>query len=388
MFQPRHAALAGAAVIVVIVTLWLIPAPHVAVTSLPKEISDESFWKMIDNLSESGGFFRSDNFVSNERQYQWVLSDLKRGRPPGGVYLGVGPEQNFTYLAALQPRIAFIIDIRRQNMLTHLIYKALFELSADRADFLSLLFSRPKPNGLGPDDSIDRLLRAFLEATPSETVFENNLSTITTSLTERHHFKLSDQDLRTIRYVYSAFFQAGPNLAYSFNTGQGGYGGTGNYGGYRWFGPRGMPSYAQLMEENDGEGHNRSYLASNETFRVVQDLEKRNVVIPLVGDFAGPKTLRAVGDYLKAHDATVTAFYTSNVEQYLFQQEDDWARFYKNVALLPIDSRSTFIRSVAMGRRFQTVGARASLLCSIPDLLKEFQSGRLDNYSAVIQMSH
>jgi hypothetical protein len=148
-----------------------------------------------------------------------------------------------------------------------------------------------------------------------------------------------------------------------------------------------MPSYAQLMQETDGEGHNRSFLANSDNFRIVQNLEKHNVVIPLVGDFAGPKTLRAVGNYLKEHDATVTAFYTSNVEQYLFQQDDDWDRFYKNVSTLPLDSNSTFIRSVAMGRRFQTVGARASLLCPIPDLLKEFRSGRLDSYSAVIQMS-
>jgi hypothetical protein len=149
-----------------------------------------------------------------------------------------------------------------------------------------------------------------------------------------------------------------------------------------------MPSYAELMVATDQEGHNRSYLANAENFKILQDLERRNVLIPIVGDFAGSKALRAVGDYLRQHDATVTAFYTSNVEQYLFQQRDDWSKFYSNVETLPIDSDSMFIRSVASNRRFQTVSGRASLLCSIEDLLKAFRSHRLDNYMEVIWMSH
>ena len=63
------------------------------------------------------------------------------------MYLGVGPEQNFTYIVALRPKLAFIVDIRRGNMNEHLLYKAFIELSADRADFLSRLFARPRPAG-------------------------------------------------------------------------------------------------------------------------------------------------------------------------------------------------------------------------------------------------
>jgi hypothetical protein len=42
----------------------------------------------------------------------------------------------------VKPKIAFIVDIRRQNLIEHLMYKALFELSADRAEFISRLLSR------------------------------------------------------------------------------------------------------------------------------------------------------------------------------------------------------------------------------------------------------
>src|SRR6185295_6888209 len=115
---------------------------------LPNRLSDEAYWKMISDFSEPGGRFSSDNFVSNELGIQLVLSDLTKDRKSDGAYLGVGPEQNFTYIVALQPKIAFIFDIRRQNLIEHLLYKALMELSSDRADFLSRLFSRPRPDGL------------------------------------------------------------------------------------------------------------------------------------------------------------------------------------------------------------------------------------------------
>ena len=110
-----------------------------------------------------------------------------------------------------------------------------------------------------------------------------------------------------------------------------------------------MPSFSELMIQTDREGLNRSYMSSEETFRTLQDMEKKNLVVPLVGDFAGPKALRAVGDYLREHDATVNVFYLSNVEQYLFQQDDDWSKFFANVGTLPLASNSTFIRSIFNG---------------------------------------
>src|SRR5690242_19936453 len=101
MPDKRYVVVGATLVLAALLSLWPVPRPHVQVTTLPGELTDEAFWKLIEDFSESGGFFRSDNFVSNERQFQWVISDLKRSRPPGGVYLGVGPEQNFTYIAAL-----------------------------------------------------------------------------------------------------------------------------------------------------------------------------------------------------------------------------------------------------------------------------------------------
>src|SRR6476661_6864746 len=81
--------------------------------TLPAQLSDNEFWGMITDFSEAGGYFRSDNFLSNETGYQGVIPTLRRTIRPGGVYLGVGPEQNFTYIVGLEPRMAFVVDIRR-----------------------------------------------------------------------------------------------------------------------------------------------------------------------------------------------------------------------------------------------------------------------------------
>ncbi len=346
---------------------------------LPTKLADSTFWRLVTDFSEPGGFFRSDNFVSNETTFQYVIPGLKQLTKPGGVYLGVGPEQNFTYIVALQPKLAFIFDIRPQNMLTHLMYKAVIEQATDRADFVARLFSRARPANLDTTTTVDALFASFAAASQDSVAFRKNLAGIKERLTKQHGFKLSDDQLRTIEYVYTAFYMAGPDLTYSFAQG----------GGFR--GGR-MPSYSDVMTASDEAGQKRSYLATEANFRALKRLETDNAVVPLVGDFAGPKAIRTVGQYLRDHGATVTAFYTSNVEQYLFQQDDDWKRFFTNVGTLPVDSTSTFIRAVFNGmgivRYPAAVGPRSeTLLAPIAEQVKAFTEGRLASYYDVIQTS-
>src|SRR5580704_16871122 len=124
------------------------PGPSAATQALPDRLSDQEFWRLSSEFSEANGYFQSDNLVSNERSLQYAVPMLQR-RKGRGAYLGVAPDQNFTFIIALEPKIAFIVDIRRGNLDTHLMYKALFELSSDRVDFYSRLFSRKRPDGLG-----------------------------------------------------------------------------------------------------------------------------------------------------------------------------------------------------------------------------------------------
>ena len=357
---------------------------RVAAPSIPERIGDEAYWRMVTEFSEPGGFFRSDNFVSNEITFQWVLPELSKTTKTGGVYMGVGPDQNFTYIVAMQPKIAFIVDIRRQNMLHHLLYKALIETSTDRAEFLSRLFSRPRPAGLEATAGAPALFQAYANVTADSAMFQRNLAAVKDQLVGRHKFGLTSDDLRTIEYVYTAFFAAGPDLTYSFTM-------PGRGSSMMFYGRR-MPTYGELMMESDGAGVQRSYLATEENYRVLRDLERNNLIVPLVGDFAGDKAIRSVGQYVKEHSATVTAFYTSNVEQYLFQS-DDWRKFFTNVGTLPVDSASTFIRAVfnfanTMPSQSGTPGPRSrTMLAPIIDQVKAFSDGRMTSYWDVVQTS-
>ena len=356
------------------------PGTPLSAESLPSRLSDDAFWRLVSDFSEPNGFFRSDNFLSNEVEYQWVIPTLTSTVGTGGVYLGVGPEQNFTYIAALRPKLAFIVDIRRGNLHEHLLYKAFIEMSADRAEFLSRLFARKRPGDLPPSPDIEQLMGAYQHEEASAELFDRNLRTARDWLIRHHSFALSDDDLNGLEYVYKAFYEGGPDLNYSFPNG--GFFRGGNF-----------PTYADLMIETDGHGEHRSYLASEDQFQALREIEKNNAIVPLVGNFAGPKALRAVGGYLRQHNATVSAFYTSNVEMYLFQQGDDWKKFYGNVATLPVTEKSTFIRSVSnRGIRFQfrnnAPGARASTrLNPIADLIRAYRAGRIDGYYDVIAMS-
>src|SRR5437762_872175 len=132
--------------IVILIAIFLI-VPSFAADTLPLQLADDAYWKLISDYSENGGAFRFE-YMSNEQEFQSVIPKLVENRQSGGVYLGVGPEQNFTYIAALHPKMAFVFDIRRQNMIEHLIYKMIFEMSANRSEFVSRLFSRKAPAGL------------------------------------------------------------------------------------------------------------------------------------------------------------------------------------------------------------------------------------------------
>jgi hypothetical protein len=325
---------------------------------LPVRLTDREFWRLVTDFSETSGYFQSDNLVSNERPFQNVVPALKQF-PRGGVYLGVAPEQNFTYIVALEPRMAFILDIRRGNLIAHLMYKAILEISPDRADFLSHLFSRRRPAGLSKTSTVQELFAAYsdADAEPDGALYKENLKAIVDQLTKVHGFEIGNEDLLQLEAIFGMFVQYGPGLTYASSQGRGG---------------RNMPTYADLQMAMDLDGNPRAFLATEDNYGVLRSLEQKNLIVPVVGDFAGPKALRAIGRYVADQGATVTAYYTSNVEQYLFQN-GVWQAFYANVATLPLDDRSTFIRS-ARGQ---------NVLDPIQLLLKDVTEGKIQTYASI-----
>jgi hypothetical protein len=359
-----------------IVALLFCLTPFRASDTLPARLTDAEFWQLVTDYSEPDGTFISDNYVSNERSYQQVLANLAAGRKPASGYIGVGPEQNFTYILSLQPKIAFVVDIRRQNLIEHLMYKALFELSANRAEFLSKLFSRKPLDSVGENATLAVMFESLADQPPDFQLFRSNLAAIQNHLTQDHGFRLSDSDLESLQKIFQAFRDGGFDLTYS---GPGRAPGT-------------MPSFAEIMLQTDREGVNRGFLATEENFQYLRVLQRKNLLIPVVGDFAGPHALTDVGAYLKEHGATVTAFYTSNVEQYLFMY-DVWRGFYSNVATLPVNSKSVFIRGLIRTPAGTFSSSPALPITShyetglfpIADLADAFKAGLVRSYADIVK---
>ena len=322
--------------------------------------------------------------------------------------MGVGPEQNFTYVSAFHPKIAFVVDIRRQNMIEHLLYKAVFEMSSNRAEFLSRLFSRKATSALNADSTVDELFNAYASVPLDPEYHQKNLQSVKDLLWRQHKFGLTTEDETSLEHVYDAITKAGTTLGYSVsdpNFAEPGYHDT-CFRSCDWnircrgaerLGPgncnsplslsdqsrrlpgrfhdevnvSAFPTYTDLMTATDGSGVNRSYLASEGNYKIVREMQQKNLIVPLVGDFAGPKAIQAVGQYLNEHNATVSVFYLSNVEQYL-TPTPTLRRFYENVATLPLNPSSSFIRSA------QATGVQ-------PGIVQSYSSPMRDVLDAVIE---
>jgi hypothetical protein len=339
-----------------------------------ESIPAAEFARMIREFSEDGGYFMSDNFTSNETSYLHVVDKLKELGVTGGAYIGVGPEQNFTYIAKIRPRIAFIVDIRRQAMIQHLMYKAIFQLSPNRGQFLSRLLSKPMPKDGAPRDDapIADLMTFFGKIAATDQAFTANLVEIKKIIQEDFQFPLSDADRQALEYVYKSFRENGLEIAFRLDASY--------YGGY-------FPSLKDLALQTDLNGKTGNFLAGAEDYNFVRSMQKKNLIIPVVGDFSGPKALGAVGDYLRKNGLSVTSFYTSNVEQYLFDSAV-FDGFAKNVRKLPIDDKSVFIRAVFHMRYTHPARKQdhmsVTLLQRMKVFLKDFDEGLYPSYRELI----
>jgi hypothetical protein len=303
------------------------PPPARAVRTLPA-LSDSAWAALVLSLSEEGGYFDTDNLISNERSYLHVLAPLRRMR--GGAYLGVGPDQSFSYLAAARPAVAFIVDIRRDNLLHHLLLRSLFALSSNRAEYLARLHGRALPErargleALPIEEILDRI-----DALPVDPTAVRATRIAIDSLLRALPLPLSDADLATVERFHREFIESGTALR------------------FRTFGraPRPFyPTYRQLLLETDAAGRPGSFVADEEDFRWVKELQAMNLVIPVVGDLAGPHAVRAMGAWLQERGVGVSAYYTSNVEDYVWR-DGKYDAFVANVKALPWTADGVIVRS-------------------------------------------
>lgn len=302
-------------------------------TSSPLEsaaLGDEEFQLLSLRLSERPGYFGTDNLVSNESSFLHVKPYLREFAAPGQAYVGVGPDQNFTYIALSRPSIAFIVDIRRDNLLQHMYYKAIFLESEDRYDFLTRLFGRriPQAQRLAGVDA-GQLAARFSTLPPEEEFFNASFDKLWKLLRSRFPHLVNETDREKVFKIATAFYRDGLDIRYEIPG-------------------RPMlnffPSFGYLMAETDLEGRHGHYLNSEEDFQFLKQLQEENRIVPVVGNFSGHWALKAVAKEIRRRQLKVSVFYLSNVEFYLFRNRI-YDRFVENVRALPIDSNSLMIRS-------------------------------------------
>ena len=323
--------------------------------------SQRSFAADVARLSEPGGEFDTDNLVSNERSYLEVVSALQQTGVSGGAYIGVGPDQNFSYIAQVRPAIAFIVDVRRDNLLLHLMFKALFEIAHNRAEYLSALTDRSPPDR--PEDwrdaPLQRIVAYIDDAPPSSLSSSRQLAKRVDEAIARYGVPVSRDDYNTIHRFHQAFVRAGLSLQFQSKGRP----------------PRSYyPTYRELLLNTDRDGRQWNFLASERDFQFVRSLEIRDLLIPVVGNLSGPHALGAIGTAMKERGTRLSALYVSNVEDYLFR-DGAFPRFVDNLKSLPRDDRSTIVRSVFGGYN----GSR-SMVQSVNELLAAWSNGRYRTY--------
>jgi hypothetical protein len=341
----------------------------------PERLSAAEFARLIRDFSEDGGYFLSDNLTSNETAYLHVVSKLRELGATGGAYIGVGPEQNFTYIAKVRPRIAFIVDIRRQAMIQHLMFKAVFHLAPSRLQYLSLLLSRPVLKEIeripAADAPVSDIIALISRLPATDRAYEANVAAIRKAIREDFQVQLTAADLASLDYLCKSFRTDGLGIAFRMDGVQ-----------FDWF-----PTMKDLILEPDQFGKLGNFLASKEDYEFVRELHERNMIIPVVGDFAGKKALLAVGDYLRKNGYTVSAFYTSNVEQYLFENSV-FPGFVANVRRLPLGERSLFIRAVLNMRYSHPASAGSHMLTTLLQqmtvFVKDFDAGLYRSYADMV----
>lgn len=374
-------------IVAAIVAALLIQPASGASWQRPATAVDQTFAGLVAALSERGGYFNTDNLISNERSYLHVAPELRALAPQAaktGVYIGVGPDQNFSYIAQLRPSLAIIVDIRRDNLLLHLLFKALFAEADSRTDYLALLTGRerPAPGSKPSDQSIDAR-----EAQPIDAIVKivdsakplgpNGIAGLQSRLMARisgFGVPLADSDRATILAFHRRFIADG--LSLRFNT-------TGRAPQYDY------PTYRDLLREVDRHSKRQNFLASADDFQFVKRLHAEDKILPIVGDLGGSVALRSVARYLNDTRRQVTAFYASNVEQYLFRSGSAFASFVDNLGRLPRQPGSVIIRSAfpsGMAAAPILPGYNsASLTQPIQALLDGYAKGRFREYWELIR---
>jgi hypothetical protein len=263
-------------------------------------------------------------------------------------------------------------------------------MSADRGEYLSRLTGRPafgKVEMRGADAPAAPSARSFdagsavnlsaealvaeVDAIRVDPAYAADTRARIRSLVASYGIPLRAEDLATIDRYHGEFVRQGLDLRFR-STGRS---------------PRPYyPTLRELVLATDLEGRRGSFLAAEDAYQKVKSLQARGRVLPVVGDLGGEGALPAIATFLQERGLEVSAFYTSNVEFYLFPQ-GTFDRFARSVASLPAQRDAVLIRSIFLssfwGEHPLAVPGMMSVqvLERFSDFVSTYRSGGFPTYS-------
>ena len=292
----------------------------------------------------------ADNFLTNEDSFPRICGRIAREVPPG-VYLGVGPDQNLTYLAHARPSRAFVVDFRRKNMLVHLLHKALFTLSDDRAGYLSRLTAR------GLDARADDLIASADAARFDRSRLVKVVAEV--RATVEPLALLGPADWPLLATIQARL--AGPGLSARFLA---------------------LPMYptlGRLIRTPDAEGRPAHFLATEALYREVRDLQRAGRVAPIVGDYGAAGGLDRLGEWLRNRGELVAFIYISDVEDFSIRN-GRFDTYIRNLQSLPLAGGArlarTSTRPIENAARVRG-DSSTTTLTPVAKLLADAKAGRI-----------
>jgi hypothetical protein len=329
--------------------------------------------ELFETLGERERHHLPQNYVSSETSQLQVAPLLLERRRPGGAYIGVGAEQNFSYIALVEPEVAFIIDPRRSIVLLHLLYKAMFDKARTRSEFVSFMIGR----GYDASDEPPRNARVadviahVEELGQFPELSRTTLAVLMDRISTKFGFKLTARDRATLTEINKEFYEHELDIRFEQEG-------------------KIDPGYVKFREQlalRAPNGKELGFLSHDRAFRYVQRMHRENRIFVMVGDLAGDKALSGIAAYLKAEQIPLRTFYVSNLEEPLFALKT-WPKWVKNLEALPADEHAVFIRTWFGGDRhpYQLPGLRTTtLLQPLADFrAREQQGSGWPSYRALV----
>lgn len=350
---------------------WLVAAGATLIlpetlTKACKSAERTPYKALLERLSEPpAGPASADNLMTNEDSIASVL-DRVRELPGRTAYLGVGPDQNYSMIAAARHSVALILDYRTKNRNLHLLHKPLVEMSADRRAYLSRFWARSPMIDPAAWADAARLVAAFA-ATPMKPELLAEAQDMVRRSLESEGFR-SEEDLAEIRKIQARLAGPGPDA--------------------RFLALKMYPAIGHLIAMKTRSGRPGHWLADDALYAEVRRLHQADAILPVVADWAGTQAMPKIAAYLNSSQFEVGCVYVSDVEFFLFRA-GSFDRYVANLARLPIADEAVIVRSSTreIDHPERIPGnSSTTIVRSLPKFLEDARAGKVRRWEDLFRI--